>query len=91
MIPYAAVPKEDPPFTVWYASWSTVRPSIEEGMNHPMVIGFAEVGRVPEGATILGAATTKTPPLPPPPPPALADNLGSYQLTFADWMARRRG
>lgn len=89
-IPYEAVNQQEPGFAVWYASWSTSPPTqVEPGMPGPMAIGFAEVGKVPANATLLGKATTKTPP-PPPPPPALVGDLVGYQVTFDEWQARRR-
>lgn len=92
IIPYEAVNTQAPGFTVWYATWSNAAPTLDVGMNVPLVVGCAEVGKVPANVTLLGNAATKTPPIPSalPPPPALTKGLEGYQQTFDDWIKRRR-
>lgn len=86
MIPFKNVP-DSPPYTVWYASWSTVRPIPEPGMQPPYAIGVTKDDRLPPGA-ILIANSTKEPP--PPPPPLAASTPAEYNSAFSAWLTNMK-
>src|SRR6187402_1539686 len=67
VIPFENV-SEEPPYTVWFATWSRERPVVGPGMAPPMVVGVTTAEELPDGATLL-ASGSKDPPPPPPPPP----------------------
>jgi hypothetical protein len=80
VIPFDSVPN-NPGYTVWYASWSTQRPSLEPGMQPPVVVGVTS-GDLPAAATPLAAGGKD----PPPPPPPLTANMSSYQSSISAWI-----
>jgi hypothetical protein len=86
-IPYDLAPKvQPPPYTVWFASWSTKPPILEPGMASPIVV-CATDGELPAGATALGDVTKD----PPPPPPLLATtNMTDYQAMVTHWLELTR-
>jgi hypothetical protein len=77
-IPFANVPA-NPTYTVWFASWSTERPTVEPGMPDPYTIGVTKDAQLPPGATLIATSTKD----PPPPPPALVTGTPSeYEAAF---------
>lgn len=86
-IPFASVPRS-PAYTVWYATWSTERPTLELGMSPPMVIGVT-AGDLPAGATVIAGAV-KDPTRPPPPPPLSGDGISEYQKAVDEWVGLAR-
>jgi hypothetical protein len=87
IIPFAAVPKF-PPYTVWFAAWSTERPNLDVGMHPPVAVGATE-GELPAGALLLAKAT-KDPQPPPPPPPLTTVTLSDYQQSISTWLSLAR-
>jgi hypothetical protein len=87
MIPFANVP-ETPDYTVWFASWSTVRPVLEPGMLPPCVVGVT-TDQLPAGAVLLESGGGKDPPPPPPPPAAVS--MEEYKASIKDWLLSDRG
>jgi len=85
MIPFENVP-QNPDYQVWFASWSTQRPTLEPGMQAPVVVG-ATTGPLPAGAVPLTAGG-KDPP--PPPPPLAAGTPADYQAALAAWVQLTR-
>jgi len=87
-IPFELVSaSQPPPYTVWYATWSTRPPVLEPGMAPPLVIGITDAeADAPDGAVVLGM-TSKDPP-PPPPPPAIA--MVDYQSSIGLWLESSR-
>jgi hypothetical protein len=86
-IPFDLVPKDPPPpYTVWFATWSTQPPVLEPGMAPPVAMGVTE-NELPAGAVALGAAT-KDPP--PPPPPLDAVIMSDYQASLSQWLELTR-
>lgn len=81
MIPFANVP-QNPDYKVWFATWSTQPPTLEPGMQPPLVIG-ATAGPLPAGAVPL-AGGGKDPP--PPPPPLAAGSQAEYQAALIAWL-----
>ena len=86
-LPFNSVPKT-PTYTVWFASWSTDRPTVEAGDNPPFVV-CCTTGQAPQGSTVLGSSIKD--PFPPPPPPPASINASDYQTTMASWLALGRG
>jgi len=86
-IPFASVPKH-PTYTVWYATWSTERPTLELGMSPPLVIGATADG-LPPGAIVIADAV-KDPTRPPPPPPFSGGGLSDYQKSVNEWVELAR-
>lgn len=86
-IPFDSVPKDQsPPYTVWFANWSTTPPTLEPGMAAPLVIG-ATATDLPTGAVALGTSSKD----PPPPPPSLAtSDLSDYQASLSQWLELTR-
>lgn len=84
-VPFEAVP-QDPPYTVWFASWTAVKPRLgSENEPRPFVVGVTKA-HVPPGATPLGTGP-RSPSCPPPPPPSPASvSLASYRESFASWL-----
>lgn len=82
LIPFENVPA-NPPYQVWYATWSKTPPLLEPGMNPPMVVG-ATLEELPAGATLLDSGSKD--PLPPPPPPPPGFHELDYQKAVTDWM-----
>jgi len=86
-IPFDLVPKDQiPPYTVWFATWSTEPPSVEPGMAPPLVIGASE-NELPAGVVLLGSGG-KDPP-PPPPPPSFV-GISDYQASVSRWLELTR-
>jgi len=80
-IPFAQVP--DPaPYPVWFATWSPVRPQLEEGTLPPFAIGVTE-GEPPAAGTPF-LAVGKDPPPPPPALPAPDTSLMSLTALLDD-------
>ena len=85
-IPYALVPtSQPPPYTVYYATWSTQPPVLEPGMAPPLVVGVTD-SEIPDGSIVLGMAS-KDPP-PPPPPPAIG--IADFQSSISLWLQASR-
>lgn len=86
-IPFNDLPKDQPPpYTVWFASWSTQPPVLEPGMPPPFVICVTE-NELPAGAVALGTGSKD----PPPPPPALAPiSVSDYQASVGQWLLDTR-
>jgi hypothetical protein len=86
-IPFDLVPKDQvPPYTVWFATWSTKPPILEPGMAPPLVIG-ATANELPAGAVALGTGSKD----PPPPPPSLATaDVSNYQASVSQWLELTR-
>lgn len=83
-IPFDQVPKT-PPFKVWYASWSTVRPEPEDGIPPPVVVGLSLDGTLPDNATELASGDgVKNPP--PPPPPLAPVTDAAYAEAVGKWL-----
>lgn len=81
MIPFEKLP-QNPDYHVWYASWSTQRPTLEPGVQAPIVV-CATTGPLPAGAVPLAAGGKD----PPPPPPALVPGSPSdYQAALITWL-----
>jgi hypothetical protein len=72
-IPFALVPTQ-PAYTVWFATWSLVRPVADTFA--PFSIGATD-GALPDGATLI-ARIGKDPPPPPPATPSPDTSLASY-------------
>jgi hypothetical protein len=82
MVSFKNVP-DHPSYTVWYASWSTERPTPEPGMEPPFTIGVTTDAQLPPGATLLATSTKD----PPPPPPAMTTGTPSeYAAAFNKWI-----
>jgi hypothetical protein len=84
-IPFEMVPQE-PPYTVWFASWTSVKPRLSsEETPRPFVVGVTKT-RVPKEGTPLGTGH-RSPNHPPPPPPSpVSVSLASYQEAFGNWL-----
>ncbi len=87
VIPFEDVPAS-PSYPVWYATWSTVRPTLEPGASAPLVVG-ATMDQLPPGAILLGSGD-KDPPTPPPPPLPEAVSVSEYQRSIETWLALGR-
>lgn len=88
LIPFENVPTT-PSYTVWFATWSAVRPPREPNMNPPMVVGVTTMSTLPAGAVELGSGDKDPLPPPPPPPPSLAP-LESYKKSVNLWLTGDR-
>ncbi|HEY6175553.1 MAG TPA: hypothetical protein VIX73_13940 [Kofleriaceae bacterium] len=86
-IPFNDVP-QTPSYNVWFATWSTQRPTVDPQDKPPFVVGCT-TGQVPQGGTSLG--TSIKDPIPPPPPPLSSLNTSDYQSTVQTWLASGRG
>ena len=85
-IPYDLVATSPlPPYTVYYATWSTKPPVLEPGMAPPFVVGVTD-SEIPAGSVALGAIS-KDPPPPPPPP---ATGMSDYQSSINLWLQSTR-
>jgi len=89
MIPYTSVPM-DPPYTVWFATWtkdpttatwSTERPDAALTASTTWAVGVT-AGDIPAEGTLLGTATKD----PPPPPMAITSLNTGTALKYA-WFA----
>ena len=77
MIPFQNVPVH-PSYTVWFASWTTERPTGEPDMS-PCTIGVTDEEKLPPGAMLLATSTKD----PPPPPPAMTTGTpAEYAAAF---------
>jgi hypothetical protein len=81
-----ALNDQAPPYTVWYATWSTQPPVLEPGMLPPLVL-CATADEPPEGAIALGTGS-KDPP--PPPPPPIAGPISDYRASVSAWLDNTR-
>jgi len=84
-IPFEMVPP-DPPYSVWFASWTAVKPRLNsENEPRPFVIGVTQ-GSLPPGATPLGTGRRTPSSLPPVPPSPARVSLASYRDAFEAWL-----
>jgi hypothetical protein len=86
-IPFNSVP-QTPSYDVWFATWSTERPTVDPDDKPPFVVGCT-TGTAPQGATVLGSSIKD--PIPPPPPPLASINTSDYQSTVQTWLSLGRG
>ena len=91
LIPFTSVP-QDPPYTVWYATWSTERPAIAPDTTIvPWAIGVIADAELPNGAESMGDLTKD----PPPPPPLMISPtnaiLSDYMKAFTQSLAAKGG
>lgn len=86
-IPFELVPS-DPPYRVWFASWSRTVPELKTNEPRPFVVG-ATRGELPQSATVLGTGLKDRPEEEaPPPPPAVPTTLSEYGAALNAWLSR---
>jgi hypothetical protein len=86
VIPFKQVPAK-PTYTVWFASWTTVRPTHDPYLLPPYAIGVTKDDKLPPGAIPI-ASSTKEPP--PPPPPLAVSTPAEYKAAFNAWLANTK-
>src|SRR5262249_45805522 len=93
-IPFDRIPV-DPPYQVWFTSWSEVQPPLGEdtalgpGANKPPPLPFvvgATTGSLPRGATVLGKGRLDRDRPPPPLPSPSEASAADYQEQMRTWV-----
>lgn len=91
-IPFEKVPPS-PPYAVWFASWSSVKPTLgtttQAGgtaqLPPPFVVG-ATLGDLPDHAVLLGTGARSQCPPPPPLPSPATTTAGDYYSSVKRWI-----